>query len=1345
MEGDGVIGQTSVRADAFLADNTPSGHGLSRIELDGENETSLQLSGNVKEVVNLTPESVLSVEKGRVDTITVDEKATDSTLEIASGATVDHVNLDVGTTVTGDGDIENLVVNAPGSTVTMLPDQIVVRPGIEATIDGERMDSAAAAESSADPRLLAGYPEITDLAPTSASVRFSANKRGTVYWAVTSVTDGSVRADDLINPPSYSTSILKRGTQSLTGSSSPATAKISGLTSDGSYYLSAVFVDARGEQSPLKVISFTTPDNTKPDFASGYPYLSKVTNVAAQATVMPTKTCRLYWAVLPKGAAAPTAEDFKSNAVTGNLGFGVMDVTKNTAYSFDVNNVPLEELESYDLYLWLTDVEGGQSSSVKKLSFTTVDKTPPKFNVDATVNSVKETSVGLYANLNEDGTLYWALVREGEEYPKPLAGQSGSVDLSSDTAKLQVMSGMNALKSGKVTMKENQDVSFTISGLDKETSYDLYYVAQDKAGNYSASVQVITIHTLDSNAPTATQEFTRFNGTESDVPLPNTDIRIVFSEAVQDAATNTSLVSLYEAVEAAADGSPEQEAARNQMASILRQNIQLYIDTGNGQPQLVEDRSTWAEDNPGADWTIDYRYAKVTLEEGKTVVTFPTTDDDASNPSALNLKSGADYFFILEGIADTSPSKNLMGRTPLDPFTTVFAIVNLSNPNISSLEQTGVTDDGNRVDVSWTLTPVTTESTTDSVDWDMVIWSDTSVTFSLWYREQGGNDDSWKPVKTNKDGSAYEHEIIVPDGAQRAGASLTRNFLDVSNNPDFHQLNELKENLQYQYAIHFTKVGTLDQPDTWSQRIQIGINILAGSSNALGTLANRLTPEDYEEALKKGVTNIGQPSDFTLTKQFSDQTPPVFASGHPRFESGSSALNMYLALDRQGTIYYVVAPKGTIPTSGSEGENFVGDDYGKLPEEGEYDAQNQFEYPRKITEPDRLNIVNAADAYGANPRIKHDSVPAGPSEIEELVEGLEPNTDYIAYFVIQGASNQIYSPVYAYQFRTADVEIPYLKLEALNPEVAFTPSQNADIDYALFAPNQLPTVFKQTITVETGKEDDPDTDDVDESKTSMTVLDAMLQTIDQSTGESYFDRYASQSLKDQVQQIIQRSATGGGNPVAVGGITADQNQAEQVDFTSAMQQDQENATYFYCLATAQNVLGSGYSFKAVENVHIPDTEPPALIFYSTTIDQKASKPNQGKYSGTLTLIFSEPLYYMDYLGSSSAGDPDTLRPVIQRRYGSDDTVSILTAMGNPGGFTTDGTSTSPTNTFTLKFTDIGHGTTITLPTGGVLSDASQNSNRAPFVLRFEVGESGIEGFVTSGEFTLVSGNYQPSN
>ena len=280
VEGDGLIDQAFVRTNAFLADNTVDGCGISCIKMDGEEGLSLTLAGNIKEVVNAAPKTNLILASGQADTITVDETAVNSTLAITSGAHVENVNLDTGIKVTGDGDIANLTVNAAGSTVSMLPDQIVIRPGITANIAGEVMDTAAAAESSADPRLYAGYPQLTDLAPTSASAVFSANKRGTVYWAVTAVTDGSLSADELINPSSYNPKVVKSGTLSLSGAGREGTVKISGLTSDGAYYISAVFVDARDERSPLKVISFTTPDNTKPAFASGYPYMSKITNIS---------------------------------------------------------------------------------------------------------------------------------------------------------------------------------------------------------------------------------------------------------------------------------------------------------------------------------------------------------------------------------------------------------------------------------------------------------------------------------------------------------------------------------------------------------------------------------------------------------------------------------------------------------------------------------------------------------------------------------------------------------------------------------------------------------------------------------------------------------------------------------------------------------------------------------------------------------------------------------------------------------------------------------------------------------------------------------------------------------
>ncbi|WP_276852816.1 S-layer homology domain-containing protein [Clostridium phoceensis] len=1346
VEGDGLIQQASVRTDAFLADNTPAGHGIGEIELNGENGLELKLAGNIKNVVNRTPESALSISSGRVDTITVDEKAVDSTLEISSGAEADHVNLDVGTTVTGDGDIGDLVVNAPGSNVSMLPDQIVIRPGDTANIDGENMDSEAAAESSADPRLLSGYPKITDLAPSSATAQFSGNKRGTVYWAVTSVTDGSVGTDELIDPPSYTTKIVANGSAALSGAGERSTAKISKLVSDGSYYLSAVLVDARGDQSPLKVLSFTTQDNTVPGFADGYPYMSKVTNVSAQVTVMATKSCRLYWALLPKGAQAPTAQDFKANAVTGNLGYGSRDVTKNTAYSFDVNNVALEELESYDLYLWLTDVEGGQSSRVEKLSFTTVDRTPPKFNTNATVNKVERTSVGLYANLNEAGTLYWVVVEQGTEYPKPLAGQSGPVDLSSDTAKMQVSAGMNALKSGKVNMSQDKDVSFNVSGLDPEKAYDLYYVAQDKAGNYSARVQVITIHTLDPSAPTVVQEFTRYNGDESGTPYPDTDIRLVFSEEVQDAAANVTLKEYYDRV-TAAKGETEKEQARTALGNVLRNSIKLYVDTGSGRPELVADGVDAADKTQGG-WVIDYRYAEVTMEEGKTVVIFRTADSEKE--SALNLQSGAEYHFEIEAntISDTSDAKNIMGKTKLDTFKTIFAVVNLSNPNESTLEGTitdyhdpgqeiQLTGDDKLVDISWLLAPATTESVPDNVDWDMIIWSDTSIAFDLYRRTNlAETPGKWERI-------GEEIELTVPDGDDRRGVSLTR-ILQKGNNPQFQQLNQLLEENQYEYAVHFTRVGTLGDRDTWSQRVTMGVTVVAGSTSDLGSLANgRLDSSALEEALAEGVTNIGQPDDFTLRKQFSDQTPPIFVDNRPNFETGDSSVKMYLMLDRPGTIYYMVAPYGTVTTEGEERDgsekyHFSTDktDYEALPKNGENDpGSGGMEYPFNITAPTPLSIINAGNQ--ANARIKHGSIQGGATEVEKIVQDLEVKTDYIAYFVIQGSSSQVYSEVYAYQFSTDDVTPAYITMRAVNPEVEFTTSQDATLYYSLFASNKLPPLFGQNLA---GNHLDPEyRDKVGTEITDLTLLEAIQKTINGVTGESYFDRYASEETKEQVRQAITSQTSS--EALDKGSIpNMAQKEPQAHDFTNAM--DPESATAYVCLATAQNALGGKWTFKAVDGVRIPDEDAPVLLKVTTTVTKVNDAADPVRVSGTVTLQFSETIYHIN-----DSGDPDTLRAIIQRAVDKQKEVGFLDLVNeSQSNLQYSKESGNTTNTITLDFWDAPVGATFSFCNTGHLADASANSRQNDsYTLELQPTE-GI-GLITGGttyRFVVTQGNY-PGN
>ena len=453
LRTDGVteIGKVTVATSAYLEDNTPQGSGMKLISFEGSENSQLDLAGRIEEVITKTPKATVRLAKGTIETMTVDEAAPDSKVIIDRGAEIKTLNLDVGTAVSGEGDIKTLNVNAPGSTVTMLPDQINIRPGLTATIHGQEMDAAAAAEASRDPMILAGYPVANDVAPTTFNAQFKTNKQGTVYWAVSALSDGSIDAEELINPSSYGSPAVQKGSVSAPAADKMVASKVNSLLPGGSYYLSAVMVDGRSDRSPVKVIAFTTPDNTKPDFVTGYPYFSRLTNTAAQVTVMPTKTCKLYYIVLPKGATAPTAEQLKANSISGNLGYGVMDVEQNKEIPIDVSN-RLEELKSYDLYLWLTDADGVNSSAVKKMSFTTVDKTPPEFIMEPTAGRATATTVPMTFRLNETGTVFWAVVKEGAPYPYPKRGET-EVDLSSLDAKMQVASGMNA-QIGRASCRE---------------------------------------------------------------------------------------------------------------------------------------------------------------------------------------------------------------------------------------------------------------------------------------------------------------------------------------------------------------------------------------------------------------------------------------------------------------------------------------------------------------------------------------------------------------------------------------------------------------------------------------------------------------------------------------------------------------------------------------------------------------------------------------------------------------------------------------------------------------------------------------------------------------------------
>lgn len=1273
VEGDTDIDVTSVRTPAYLEDVTPDEYGLKLVQLEGEAGTSLQLAGNVKEVVNLTPNSYLHMAQGSAQRVTIDEKAMGATMQIDLGARVKELNLDVATTVTGTGDVDHVNISAAGCTVAMPPDTVDIRPGISSSVAGEAMDNVTAAEYSADPRILAGYPEARNVAPTGADAVFSTNKRGTVYWAITALADGSVSEDDLITPPVYGGIILQSGTLQAAASKTEYTAKLNKLTTDGSYYLSAIMVDSRGQHSPVKVTAFTTPDDTVPAFTTGYPVMSSVKKDEAQVTVMTNKSCRLYYAVLPQGSTAPKPEDFKANAITGNLGYGTRDEIKNSTDPFKVNSLPLEEQKTYDLYLWLTDYDGAKSSAVRKISFTTVDGTPPIFVTDPTPIKIQEKQVSLSASINEAGTIFWAVVPEGTEYPKALAGQTEKPGLDSPAAKIQVENGINALKFGRVTAAANKETTFNVTGLEGESAYDLYYMAQDRAGNYSEWIKVTTIHTLDTGAPTVELEFNKTNDTEGKVPMADSNVSIVFSENIRDVASEEMFLSLYRDSRDPKKTKEEQEAAKKLLADLLYQDMKLIDDDSynkNEVPYLTK-----AEDKATATHWIDYGEATVTQDGGKLYVTF-------ENGKAIKLNSGGKYYFLLNNISDTSDNKNKL--RPADyklPFHTVFATVNLTDKTADTKPH-----GASRVDMAFQFHPLSTGSVADTVFYDILLWSDKTIKYDIYCRVLDNND---RPVKNTNDpnmsllglkgvtygtmddngwvklnqpanGSTEENlGSITSNGTVRGADSVIRRIQGNSSLAIFPTLKSLTEGYSYEFAIEVKAIGGSMDYQEWSDRVELFVTIPAGSEGQVRALANSPTPASWDYYVPNYLTSVGNPESFKFSVfyQFTDLRTPSFSTGYPSFDPSDVSVDMNLQLDREGTIYYALAPVEETSTGSwlpylptiDKDKNVV------IPTQKVPGDSNSKDMPPKSGAdiancPDLLAPTNMdifLHDFTDTENIIFGQKTVGTARTVLTEDNLKPGTIYYAYFVLKGVSQDL-SQVYCFQFKTADIIRPVLNLEINekdNSKVDASVDRTSEVYARLLVSSNIPSPFS-----------DPFSQHVDnnaaagatnkpwESNDEYTVLDAMINSVGAGRARSVFDVYAKSTTQNQIAEAI-RSGT-------LELISSWGPREIKMDGTETMNFDlpDEDATYI-CVAVARSQSGEQFSqdaFRAVQPVRIVDrigptakTTSAALIF---------TDANEKTVEGVVTIIYDKYLYRIfngkayPLTEDSTYGAPTTAKP-----------------------------------------------------------------------------------------------------
>ena len=1406
-EGDTEVRNTELRSDSYIQDRTRPGQGLLNISLESvDPAANFTLSGNLENIINKTPYSTLNIAMGTADAVTVDEAAIGSTLNLDLNSNASTLNLDTAANVTGVGDVDHLNVNAAGSTVAMLPDVIAIRPGLTASIAGQEMDVIQAQESSAEPRLLAGYPRVKNIAPTSATSIFSANKAGKVYWAVSATANGSLDEDGLISPIADNTKAITSGTTDIAASNKETTAALARLTADGSYYLSAVMVDARDRRSPVKVVSFNTPDNTTPAFNSGYPVISRnyietirdssgkpvidqttmrpQIDYRVQVSSMANKSCQIYYALYPAGSSAPTAQQFRVGSLGTTVpgGSGVEDVTKNSLWTKTFYG--LEELKTYDLYLCLIDADGSRSSAVRKLTFTAMDGTPPKFQFDSPeVTNITTNSLRLRVNLSENGTVYWVAVKAGTDYLKPPPGTEKILDedgnptvMAKETDdnkdlfdayyKRQIENGINSIRNGSQTVRADTDTALNITGLSPETSYDIYFIAKDGAGNYSEikleydrengsyrlapNTNMMTESTLDNTGPTAVQEFSLFD-TDTNRPYANTDITITLSENVQRTSMITKggkdLLAVY---------NDEKDTDRSKLAEFLRNTFELYSLSDFGRAQLVTDSKI-----------IDYTKAEVEQDvaSGKVSVRFKSSND------GLTLKSGATYYFQLTDLSDVSSAQNPIagGRIVLPRFTTIAAEVALRTLNVTNL--TDAQSNNVEVDLAFSLTP-TSVNVDSSVDWDVLLWMDTSCKFDVYLMEEGAGGFTgtkvtfadarthedflqfYQAVKNKSQNPSENNEIIINESMSGFyGKSLFRDFFGYMSFPSVNQtLGTLTtassadsgEN-SYYFGIHFTEVNSNSVRNSWGETVNFRASVVTGNSTYLGTLAADINEERFaDHKTNWNITEIGTPIPFAMRAVFTNTTAPKFVNGYPSFTPMDTSATMNLMLSNAGTVYYVIAPIVndvlTIGTSDKDGNAIKKSaDIKDVPKSGSDGEAYELTAPKP-------NQIYSPSAFRSNPLIKTGSVTVGSAATPVQITGLEPKTTYLAYFVTRGTGS-VYSPkVMLYQFTTTEARRPSLNLTLSNPTVTVSSTNmDAAVSYLVIRyDNAMSDLLKNKTTwSDTYKGD------------SITALEAMNRnatepSADGSTG-SLFDQYATKAFKEQMASYIRATSANSDSVIGSSRLTLRQGVAQGVDCSRyAMSPITQYAFLVVGQSTATG--GSEDAFRAIYPVTLGDNQAPRVQSITHNLTAKGSSISSASASGRITLTFDENLYYLDQTQTpyaTKAVDRATLYLNDQPFFGLKDTRSDCVSIGSSQVLSSsvkigdaivpvfnDNTIGTPTLIIELDVTNAINGSNIVF--SNRLCDVHSNVRNSGLTVSISITASQVDDFDDKGNPTKVT-------
>jgi hypothetical protein len=260
---------------------------------------------------------------------------------------------------------------------------------------------------------------------------------------------------------------------------------IATFTADGS---SQVFTPSGGEPhfSALVIGVQAAGDTTPPVWTATWPQVDPLSSTSLTVRAKTNESGTAHYVVLPDGAAAPTSAQVKAGTDSTNTpvsASGSLALTANTEATAPVGS--LSPSTAYDVYFVAEDAVPNVQVSPVKVDASTLapDITAPDWIATwPKAEQLSATSITVRAQTNENGTAYYVVLADGATAPSAAQVKAGQDNTNTP-----------ATASGSLALTANVEATGPVTGLTADTSYDVYFIAEDAVPNLQATPVLVDV------------------------------------------------------------------------------------------------------------------------------------------------------------------------------------------------------------------------------------------------------------------------------------------------------------------------------------------------------------------------------------------------------------------------------------------------------------------------------------------------------------------------------------------------------------------------------------------------------------------------------------------------------------------------------------------------------------------------------------------------------------------------------------------------------------------------------------------------------------------------------------